>query len=134
MESGELRHDQRKGIFSIEHIMWLSTFDCYYCGNPPLNTIKYNGGLLGFYNGLDRVDNSIRIYTPENTVTCCVLCNIAKRDREINQFLAWADKINQQIKSNPLLQYLMKQDRGETSAFLQRTPELMERIIWHDVR
>jgi len=43
---------------------------CYYCGkpsNPPAH-----------HNGLDRLDNSIRVYTLDNAVSCCGTCNIAK--------------------------------------------------------
>lgn len=133
--SHRMKGYKKKGVLSIDHIMWLSTLNCYYCGNPPLNSIKQNGKVFGFYNGLDRVDNNIRTYTPENTVPCCIICNIAKRDRQMVDFLTWTDKIRQQIQSNPLLQYLMKKDLDttETNTFLQRTPELMCRLLRHDL-
>lgn len=43
---------------------------CHYCGkatDPPKH-----------YNGLDRLDNSLRVYTMENAVSCCSTCNMAK--------------------------------------------------------
>ncbi|KAK3245635.1 hypothetical protein CYMTET_44804 [Cymbomonas tetramitiformis] len=43
---------------------------CYYCGkksDPPRH-----------YNGLDRVDTTIRVYTPQTVVSCCGTCNVAK--------------------------------------------------------
>jgi hypothetical protein len=139
---GELAHRmkgyKKKGILSIEQIIWLATHNCYYCGNPPLNSIRQNNNLLGFYNGLDRVDSSIRTYMPNNTVPSCIICNIAKRDRSINDFLAWADRVNQQIKTNSLLQYFLTENNrhiiGSTTkgVFLQQPSELIERIIWNN--
>lgn len=43
---------------------------CHYCGkesDPPRH-----------YNGLDRLDNSLRVYTTTNAVSCCGTCNMAK--------------------------------------------------------
>lgn len=43
---------------------------CHFCGkesDPPRH-----------YNGLDRLDNSLRVYTVENAVSCCGTCNMAK--------------------------------------------------------
>jgi len=43
---------------------------CHFCGkhsDPPRH-----------YNGLDRLDNSLRVYTAENAVSCCGTCNMAK--------------------------------------------------------
>mmetsp|Transcript_133769 Transcript_133769/g.286081 ORF Transcript_133769/g.286081 Transcript_133769/m.286081 type:complete len:450 (-) Transcript_133769:278-1627(-) len=43
---------------------------CHYCGkrsDPPQH-----------YNGLDRLDNALRVYTIENSVSCCGTCNMAK--------------------------------------------------------
>eukprot|EP00928_Gymnodinium_smaydae_P030789 TRINITY_DN22789_c0_g5_i1.p1 TRINITY_DN22789_c0_g5~~TRINITY_DN22789_c0_g5_i1.p1 ORF type:complete len:427 (-),score=38.02 TRINITY_DN22789_c0_g5_i1:265-1545(-) len=43
---------------------------CHFCGkesDPPRH-----------YNGLDRLDNSLRVYTKDNSVSCCGTCNMAK--------------------------------------------------------
>lgn len=43
---------------------------CHYCGkenDPPRH-----------HNGLDRLDNSLRVYTAANAVSCCGTCNMAK--------------------------------------------------------
>jgi len=43
---------------------------CHYCGkasDPPRH-----------HNGLDRLDNSLRVYTVANAVSCCGTCNMAK--------------------------------------------------------
>lgn len=48
----------------------LVSMPCHYCGkkhDPPRH-----------HNGLDRLDNSLRVYTSENAVSCCSTCNMAK--------------------------------------------------------
>merc|ERR1712032_1242107 len=43
---------------------------CHYCGkesDPPRH-----------YNGLDRLDNAVRVYNKENVVSSCGTCNMAK--------------------------------------------------------
>lgn len=74
---------------------------CRYCGSPP-SKIKYGRSnkpdseatiASAFtYNGVDRVDSSIG-YTIENTVPCCHMCNMAKRDLPVEEFLAWIDQL-----------------------------------------
>jgi len=49
------------------------------------NTFTYRGQTFHF-NGIDRVDSEIG-YVPENVVTACKYCNIAKRDMTKDQFL-----------------------------------------------
>jgi len=43
---------------------------CHYCGK------KHEKGK--HYNGLDRLDNSVRVYTESTCVSCCGTCNMAK--------------------------------------------------------
>jgi hypothetical protein len=51
---------------------------CYYCGEDP--------GETGVTFGVDRVDNSVG-YTVENSVTCCSVCNYAKKDLHVMDFI-----------------------------------------------
>lgn len=65
---------------------------CYYCG------YKHNE----YLNGLDRVDNSIG-YIDNNTVSCCIDCNMMKCTYNINVFINHIRKIyifNNDIKKD----------------------------------
>jgi 5-methylcytosine-specific restriction endonuclease McrA len=66
--------------------------NCTYCGVEPENYIEPRGKFIKrdkyYYNGIDRLDNSIG-YTYENCVPCCEKCNKAKRDMPKTEFLEW---------------------------------------------
>lgn len=73
--------------------------NCAYCGKPP----KKIGGEYKkdfFYNGLDRVNNSIG-YEPENVVPCCIKCNRAKSVYSIDDFREWVVTIYNHWASKP---------------------------------
>jgi|SRR5208282_1302396 len=53
---------------------------CHYCG--------YDSSFVG----IDRVDNS-KGYVQENIVPCCKICNHAKSDLSLSDFLAWAQRL-----------------------------------------
>jgi hypothetical protein len=59
--------------------------DCYLCG------IKNNDN---HQNGIDRIDNSIRAYTIENSKTCCGHCNLMKGIYEYDDFINKCIQIN----------------------------------------
>jgi len=59
----------------------LVTDNCFYCHSEPKP-----------FNGIDRVDNA-RGYVEDNVVTCCEMCNLAKRDCTRQQFEAWAIRV-----------------------------------------
>jgi hypothetical protein len=66
---------------------------CHYCGAPPSSKIPAGDIWSGLtYNGVDRYDNS-KGYTEENSVACCKICNRAKRDLPIEEFLKWIKSI-----------------------------------------
>lgn len=66
--------------------------DCKYCGSPPSSEIKASYGRTSgwIYNGIDRVDNNIG-YVLNNCVPCCKVCNRAKRDMSLEDFVRWLD-------------------------------------------
>ena len=49
------------------------------------------------FNGLDRVDSD-KGYDLNNVVTCCIHCNIAKRDRPVKDFIAHITNIYNHTK------------------------------------
>jgi hypothetical protein len=70
--------------------------DCYYCGSAPHRTYHYAPTNAEFtYNGIDRIDNALG-YVVGNCATCCWECNLAKGQRGIHDFIAWAHQIANQ--------------------------------------
>ena len=58
---------------------------CSYCGAPPSRERKTGGGSY-FYNGIDRLDNSIG-YEKGNCITSCTRCNFFKGTMNSEEFL-----------------------------------------------
>lgn len=70
--------------------------NCAYCGTSPCTTeksyiYKYNHEDY-YYNGVDRIDNSIG-YTSSNCTTACKFCNNSKNTLSKNEFLEYIKKI-----------------------------------------
>lgn len=83
----------RKLTWSIsdEEALELFQQNCVYCGIGPSNICKtYSKNFI--YNGIDRVDNT-KGYEKENLVTCCKICNYAKHNMPLEDFLAWVDRL-----------------------------------------
>jgi len=92
------------GNLTFEQFLELSQQNCFYCGKEPSNTTNYYSyksannryskerQLLGnfTYNGLDRIDSN-KLHNLDNVVPCCLPCNKAKLDRNINDFIKWID-------------------------------------------
>jgi hypothetical protein len=73
--------------------------NCYYCGSAPSNITTSKHGSGNFtYNGLDRVDNTLG-YIKDNIVPCCFICNHAKSDIELDNFITWVKKITERISN-----------------------------------
>lgn len=71
---------------------------CFYCGEPPSNHGRRKKSLYT-YNGIDRLNND-QGYTVDNVVSCCDICNKAKRALSYENFMGWIKKlINHQIRS-----------------------------------
>ncbi len=74
-----------------DELLQLIQQDCFYCGQPPSNTIVRQGQILK-YSGIDRVRNVLG-YTSGNTVPCCGPCNQMKSDRSLDEFVSHISKI-----------------------------------------
>lgn len=76
---------QRKGrVFELskEEFKQITSSNCYYCNSPPIQMSKYNYTKTQqtgwyFYNGIDRIDNTVG-YVLENARPCCGKCNKIK--------------------------------------------------------
>jgi hypothetical protein len=62
--------------------------NCEYCGSEPRNNMRNQMP----YNGIDRIDNS-KGYVPGNVVSCCKICNLAKRTMSVNDFMEWIKQV-----------------------------------------
>lgn len=86
-----------------EQVRVLIEQDCHYCGQKPV--VRYTAqGCAGEYawNGIDRVDNQ-KGYTIENCVPCCKQCNFAKRDCTLDDFVAWIDRVYNNLKKSGVM-------------------------------
>ena len=86
---------------------FLFTNRCFYCGTPPKsikNRYRSNNGNITtsvknpdeawhqradqadfYYNGIDRIDNA-KSYVLDNCVSCCAICNFAKRTSSFDDY------------------------------------------------
>lgn len=73
---------------------------CEFCGRQPRKIKRVDGGYGHFvYNGIDRLD-SRKGYTKNNTVSCCDICNKAKRDLPLGEFIAWAKDLGRNMRAS----------------------------------
>lgn len=72
----------------------LTKMNCFYCNSNCNTTISYSNdrNIKLLYTGLDRIDSNLG-HERTNVVPCCFKCNVAKRERSLNDFLDWTDKI-----------------------------------------
>lgn len=88
---------------TYEDFCRLITQHCFYCGSPPSAVSKagpYSGEFI--YNGIDRVDNT-QGYVLDNMVTCCKICNHAKKDMSFDDFMAWIARLTKRMWFHPEL-------------------------------
>lgn len=78
---------------TIEEFKNLIDKDCVYCGTPPSSVMKQHGSHGEYiYNGIDRKD-SAKNYDVYNCQTCCKICNRAKSDLSMDEWLTWLGSI-----------------------------------------
>lgn len=88
----------------IDTFRTLTKSNCFYCGIEPSSTMRaVRGTSVYVYNGIDRRDNS-KGYTVDNSVPCCKMCNLAKKNFTEEEFLVWAERIHTYQKSKSLTQ------------------------------
>lgn len=75
---------------NFDDFIKLTSANCFYCGVAPKNKIKRSINTNGEYNsnGIDRLNNT-KGYLLTNCVSCCKICNRAKMDSNIEEFLEW---------------------------------------------
>jgi|ERR1700693_90646 len=75
-----------------EEFRKITSSNCFYCGASPALEKESRGGFKYFWNGIDRVENSVG-YELNNVVPCCSICNLAKNDLSQDEFLSWVNRI-----------------------------------------
>lgn len=96
----ELLRNYKKSAFergfefniSTEDFEKLTKGNCYYCGIKPSKSIKIRSHNEYLYNGIDRKNNAIG-YEIDNIVSCCEICNKAKRNLSIYDFENWISRL-----------------------------------------
>jgi hypothetical protein len=71
---------------------------CFYCRAEPSNIRRGSSKAMQYasqyiYNGLDRIDNK-KDYRRDNTVSCCIICNRAKRELSFEAFAEWLSRFS----------------------------------------
>ena len=90
-----VKRAKQKGLewaLAENEFLTITSQQCFYCGSLPSNITKsgvYNGDYI--YNGIDRINNE-QGYLAGNAVACCAVCNRAKSNMPLEDFLAWIEK------------------------------------------
>lgn len=90
--------NKREFDLSEDDVRRITSCNCFYCNLPPSNLkdgyqgIKYKNSFY-LWNGIDRID-STKGYNIDNCVACCSVCNIAKRNMPLNDFINWVKRIS----------------------------------------
>lgn len=84
---------------SISDFLEITQTNCFYCNREPRNNMSGRQSRSNYtYNGIDRADNN-KGYVLNNCVPCCKICNVAKLNMTLNDFVNWI----KEIRNNMLL-------------------------------
>jgi len=110
-----IKHAKNRNLefnLSLDAFKIITSENCYYCDEKPKQISRINTNHSSakniehttyVYNGIDRVNNTDG-YIDGNCVPCCGMCNRAKRNYPINDFINWINKVALvQNKKNELL-------------------------------
>lgn len=73
-------------------VKWLCVCDCGVIKKITAHTLVSGESNSCGCNGIDRKDNQLG-YEILNVVSCCKICNIAKNDMKICEFLSWIEVV-----------------------------------------
>lgn len=85
---------------SLSDFKSIVTGDCIYCGAAPSVVKRPHPAINGhvIVNGVDRIDNNIG-YTASNCAPCCKICNYAKQQMTVTEFVAWVNRVSEHMNS-----------------------------------
>lgn len=92
--------NDREFCITIEQFSELIKQNCGYCNRKPYSCVawgkskkdKINSKHKLLYNGIDRIDNNLG-YSLPNIITCCKVCNYAKRNMPHEEWISWLEDI-----------------------------------------
>lgn len=78
----------------LEDFLLITNKNCFYCGVAPSKIRKNHDKTDSFYrvNGIDRLVSSLG-YIDGNCVSCCEVCNKAKLDSSVEDFVLWINRV-----------------------------------------
>jgi len=87
------KKENRAFNLTLDEFKKLTSGNCNYCGVEPekiqcsmvSKKTEVKNHTAYAYNGIDRID-STKGYEKNNVTTCCLWCNIIKRERTIEEF------------------------------------------------
>jgi hypothetical protein len=99
----------KRGAFSrgllfeltLEEFKKLTSDNCFYCGIPPRAISKADCRGMSkkgiahstyIYNGIDRLNNK-KGYILDNCAPCCKVCNRAKSNMDLDDFILWIQNL-----------------------------------------
>ncbi|SRR5258706_9040889 len=94
----DARNNKRNFNLDEHTLDTLFLSECWYCGCEPKNisSARVHGYGDFIYQGIDRLDND-RGYEIDNVVPCCAVCNKAKRDLPLHDFMLWVLRISDNL-------------------------------------
>lgn len=92
MKYNAAKHRKLNWNLTDEQALILIRDNCFYCGTAPSNVWNNLGINTVFYSGIDRLNSKLG-YDELNCVSSCKICNIAKMNLSLDQFLAFVKKI-----------------------------------------
>lgn len=81
---------------TLDNWIELVSEPCFYCNQDP-NQVMHNSYLF-MKNGIDRQNNEIG-YHMDNSVSCCSICNYAKRSMPAEAFISWILRAAEHLNS-----------------------------------
>ncbi len=109
-------HRRRYLELEFEDFFRLAKLQCYYCGDLPklINKARQKDNSKVFiYNTLDRKDSSLG-HTINNVVPACLICNMAKLQRSLEEF-------NNYIKNIINIKRMTIEEYRESSTLIEMT-------------
>ena len=96
----DAKRRNKKFELSFNSFLSIIKKKCFYCGSSPqLKIYSERKTKESFVNGIDRSDSSIG-YIETNVVSCCKVCNYAKRTMSVDQFRSWFQRVFDWRKKN----------------------------------